>query len=78
MAGGSEHCAREHAGTSQGAGTSFTLGGAPGTHYSGLLCPQAFLTKVWWGQLCVDNGLWRVILCMLVFPLLYSNLISFR
>uniref|UniRef100_G1LW30 Transient receptor potential cation channel subfamily M member 2 n=6 Tax=Ailuropoda melanoleuca TaxID=9646 RepID=G1LW30_AILME len=39
---------------------------------------QAFLTKVWWGQLCVDNGLWRVILCMLVFPLLYSNLISFR
>ncbi|XP_057162738.1 transient receptor potential cation channel subfamily M member 2 isoform X2 [Ursus arctos] len=39
---------------------------------------QAFLTKVWWGQLCVDNGLWRVILCMLAFPLLYTNLISFR
>ncbi|XP_032248461.1 transient receptor potential cation channel subfamily M member 2 isoform X2 [Phoca vitulina] len=39
---------------------------------------QAFLTKVWWGQLCVDNGLWRVILCMLAFPLLYTSLISFR
>ncbi|XP_020835678.1 transient receptor potential cation channel subfamily M member 2 isoform X1 [Phascolarctos cinereus] len=39
---------------------------------------QAFLTKVWWGQLCVDNGLWRVILCMLAFPLLYTGIISFR
>uniref|UniRef100_A0A8C0ZV95 Transient receptor potential cation channel subfamily M member 2 n=1 Tax=Castor canadensis TaxID=51338 RepID=A0A8C0ZV95_CASCN len=39
---------------------------------------QAFLTKVWWGQLCVDNGLWRVILCMLAFPLLFTGLISFR
>ncbi|XP_021567214.1 transient receptor potential cation channel subfamily M member 2 isoform X2 [Carlito syrichta] len=39
---------------------------------------QAFLTKVWWGQLCVDNGLWRVVLCMLVFPLLFTNLVSFR
>lgn len=33
---------------------------------------------MWWGQLCVDNGLWRVILCMLAFPLLYTSLISFR
>ncbi|XP_077735524.1 transient receptor potential cation channel subfamily M member 2 isoform X5 [Canis aureus] len=39
---------------------------------------QAFLTKVWWGQLCVDNGLWRVILCMVAFPLLYTGLITFR
>ncbi|XP_064135610.1 transient receptor potential cation channel subfamily M member 2 isoform X2 [Loxodonta africana] len=39
---------------------------------------QAFLTKVWWGQLCVDNGLWRVTLCMLVFPLVFTGLISFR
>ncbi|XP_048659734.1 transient receptor potential cation channel subfamily M member 2 isoform X3 [Marmota marmota marmota] len=39
---------------------------------------QAFLTKVWWGQLCVDNGLWRVILCMLAFPLLFTGLVSFR
>ncbi|XP_010218670.1 PREDICTED: transient receptor potential cation channel subfamily M member 2 isoform X1 [Tinamus guttatus] len=39
---------------------------------------QAFLTKVWWGKMCVDNGLWRVIVCMLFFPLLYTNLITFR
>ncbi|XP_059865742.1 transient receptor potential cation channel subfamily M member 2 [Delphinus delphis] len=39
---------------------------------------QAFLTKVWWGQLCVDNGLWQLALCMLAFPLLYTGLISFR
>nr|XP_019601291.1 PREDICTED: transient receptor potential cation channel subfamily M member 2 isoform X2 [Rhinolophus sinicus] len=39
---------------------------------------QAFLTKVWWGQLCVDNGLWRVLLCMLLFPLLTTGLVSFR
>ncbi|XP_073087352.1 transient receptor potential cation channel subfamily M member 2 isoform X5 [Manis javanica] len=39
---------------------------------------QAFLTRVWWGQLSVDNGLWQVFLCMLVFPLLYTGLISFR
>ncbi|NXY39253.1 TRPM2 protein, partial [Pomatorhinus ruficollis] len=38
---------------------------------------QAFLTKVWWGKLSVDNGLWRVIMCMLFFPLLYTNLITF-
>ncbi|XP_020927162.1 transient receptor potential cation channel subfamily M member 2 isoform X2 [Sus scrofa] len=39
---------------------------------------QAFLTKVWWGQLSVDNGLWRVVLCMLAFPLLATGLVSFR
>uniref|UniRef100_A0A8B9TIK5 Transient receptor potential cation channel subfamily M member 2 n=1 Tax=Anas platyrhynchos TaxID=8839 RepID=A0A8B9TIK5_ANAPL len=39
---------------------------------------QAFLTKVWWGKLCIDNGLWRVIACMLFFPLLYTSLITFR
>ncbi|XP_053568855.1 transient receptor potential cation channel subfamily M member 2 [Bombina bombina] len=39
---------------------------------------QAFLTRVWWGELSVDNGLWRVILCMLFFPLLYTRLITFR
>ncbi|XP_036094011.1 transient receptor potential cation channel subfamily M member 2 isoform X3 [Rousettus aegyptiacus] len=39
---------------------------------------QAFLTKVWWGELCVDTGLWRVILCMLAFPLLATGLVSFR
>ncbi|KAM6258365.1 transient receptor potential cation channel subfamily M member 2 isoform 1-T2 [Porphyrio hochstetteri] len=39
---------------------------------------QAFLTKVWWGKMCVDNGLWRVIACMLFFPLVYTSLITFR
>ncbi|KAM5275432.1 transient receptor potential cation channel subfamily M member 2 isoform 10-T14 [Hipposideros larvatus] len=39
---------------------------------------QAFLTKVWWGELCVDNGLWRVLLCMAFFPLLCTGLVSFR
>lgn len=39
---------------------------------------QAFLTKVWWGKMCVDNGLLRVIACMLFFPLLFTSLITFR
>ncbi|CAH2306513.1 transient receptor potential cation channel subfamily M member 2 isoform X1, partial [Pelobates cultripes] len=39
---------------------------------------QAFLTRVWFGEICVDNGLWRIILCMLCFPLLYSRFITFR
>ncbi|NXU57450.1 TRPM2 protein, partial [Turnix velox] len=39
---------------------------------------QAFLTKVWWGKMCVDNGLWRVVACMLFFPLVYTSLITFR
>uniref|UniRef100_A0A6I8SSM0 Transient receptor potential cation channel, subfamily M, member 2 n=1 Tax=Xenopus tropicalis TaxID=8364 RepID=A0A6I8SSM0_XENTR len=39
---------------------------------------QAFLTRVWWGELCVDNGIWRVIICMLFFPLIYTRFITFR
>uniref|UniRef100_A0A8C6XGJ8 Transient receptor potential cation channel subfamily M member 2 n=1 Tax=Naja naja TaxID=35670 RepID=A0A8C6XGJ8_NAJNA len=39
---------------------------------------QAFLTRVWWGKLSVDNGICQVILCMLFFPLLYTGLIIFR
>ncbi|XP_025027088.1 transient receptor potential cation channel subfamily M member 2 [Python bivittatus] len=39
---------------------------------------QAFLTRVWWGKLSVDNGICQVILCMLFFPLLYTGLITFR
>ncbi|XP_066475364.1 transient receptor potential cation channel subfamily M member 2 isoform X1 [Tiliqua scincoides] len=39
---------------------------------------QAFLTKVWWGKLSVDNGMCQVIMCMLFFPLLYTGLITFR
>ncbi|XP_073517307.1 transient receptor potential cation channel subfamily M member 2-like isoform X2 [Phyllobates terribilis] len=39
---------------------------------------QMFLTKTWWGRLSVDNGFIQIILCMLLFPLLYSGLITFR
>ncbi|XP_040297409.1 transient receptor potential cation channel subfamily M member 2 [Bufo bufo] len=39
---------------------------------------QAFLTRVWFGELSVDNSLWRVIACMIFFPLLYTRLLTFR
>ncbi|XP_066433176.1 transient receptor potential cation channel subfamily M member 2 [Eleutherodactylus coqui] len=39
---------------------------------------QAFLTRVWFGELSVDNDLWRVIVCMIFFPLLYTRLLTFR
>ncbi|KAM3835803.1 LOW QUALITY PROTEIN: transient receptor potential cation channel subfamily M member 2 [Vipera latastei] len=39
---------------------------------------QAFLTRVWWGKLSVDNGICQVILCMLFFPLLYTGIVTFR
>ncbi|XP_073414310.1 transient receptor potential cation channel subfamily M member 2 [Dendrobates tinctorius] len=39
---------------------------------------QAFLTRVWFGELSVDNELWRVITCMVFFPLLYTRLLTFR
>lgn len=54
------------------------MGGTPVTSAPLPLSSQAFLTKVWWGKMCVDNGLWRVIACMLFFPLLYTSLITFR
>ncbi|KAM4604585.1 LOW QUALITY PROTEIN: transient receptor potential cation channel subfamily M member 2-like [Discoglossus pictus] len=38
---------------------------------------QMFLTKTWWGYLSVDNGFLQVLLCMLLFPLIYSGLITF-
>lgn len=41
-------------------------------------CPQAYLTKVWWGELQEDTGLWRVALCLLTFPLLCTSLVTFR
>ncbi|XP_071977095.1 transient receptor potential cation channel subfamily M member 2 isoform X3 [Engystomops pustulosus] len=39
---------------------------------------QAFLTRVWFGELSVDNSLWRVLACMIFFPLLYTRLLTFR
>ncbi|KAM9292276.1 transient receptor potential cation channel subfamily M member 2-like, partial [Gastrophryne carolinensis] len=38
---------------------------------------QMFLTKTWWGKLSVDNGFLQILLCMLLFPLIYSGLISY-
>uniref|UniRef100_W5MUC8 Transient receptor potential cation channel, subfamily M, member 2 n=1 Tax=Lepisosteus oculatus TaxID=7918 RepID=W5MUC8_LEPOC len=38
---------------------------------------QAFLTTIWWGELTVDTKLWRVLLCMLFFPLIYTGLVTF-
>lgn len=61
----------------QARGAGAWAGGEPSALRPALR-PQAFLTKVWWGQLCVDTGLWRVILCMLAFPLLATGLVSFR
>ncbi|XP_075054579.1 transient receptor potential cation channel subfamily M member 2-like [Mixophyes fleayi] len=39
---------------------------------------QMFLTKTWWGRLSEDNGFLQILLCMLLFPLIYSGLISYR
>ncbi|XP_069827973.1 transient receptor potential cation channel subfamily M member 2-like [Dendropsophus ebraccatus] len=39
---------------------------------------QMFLTKTWWGRLSVDNGFIQIMVCMLLFPLIYSGLITYR
>ncbi|CAG09283.1 unnamed protein product, partial [Tetraodon nigroviridis] len=39
---------------------------------------QALLTKIWCGELSVDNPVWRVLLCMVVFPLIYTGFLIFR
>ncbi|XP_075705067.1 transient receptor potential cation channel subfamily M member 2-like [Rhinoderma darwinii] len=39
---------------------------------------QMFLTKTWWGRLTVDNGFIPISLCMILFPLIYSGVITFR
>ncbi|XP_059502989.1 transient receptor potential cation channel subfamily M member 2 isoform X2 [Stegostoma tigrinum] len=39
---------------------------------------QALLTKIWWGELSVDTNTWQVLLCLLLWPAIYSNLITFR
>ncbi|XP_040195795.1 transient receptor potential cation channel subfamily M member 2-like [Rana temporaria] len=36
---------------------------------------QTFLTRTWWGKLSVDNGFIQLLLCMMLFPLIYSNFI---
>lgn len=39
---------------------------------------QALLTQIWCGELSVDNPVWRVLLCMLFFPLIYTGFLMFR
>uniref|UniRef100_A0A8C1MG34 Transient receptor potential cation channel, subfamily M, member 2 n=1 Tax=Cyprinus carpio TaxID=7962 RepID=A0A8C1MG34_CYPCA len=33
---------------------------------------QALLTQIWFGELSVDNAPWKVLLCMIFFPLIYT------
>uniref|UniRef100_A0A667XU13 Transient receptor potential cation channel, subfamily M, member 2 n=1 Tax=Myripristis murdjan TaxID=586833 RepID=A0A667XU13_9TELE len=39
---------------------------------------QAVLTQIWCGELGVDNPVWRVLICMLFFPLIYTGFVAFR
>uniref|UniRef100_A0A671Z495 Transient receptor potential cation channel, subfamily M, member 2 n=1 Tax=Sparus aurata TaxID=8175 RepID=A0A671Z495_SPAAU len=34
---------------------------------------QALLTQIWCGELSVDNPVWRVMVCMVFFPLIYTS-----
>ncbi|KAG9271648.1 transient receptor potential cation channel subfamily M member 2-like [Astyanax mexicanus] len=39
---------------------------------------QALLTQIWCGELAVDNPQWKLPLCMLFFPLIYTGFLAFR
>uniref|UniRef100_A0A8C5EES7 TRPM SLOG domain-containing protein n=1 Tax=Gouania willdenowi TaxID=441366 RepID=A0A8C5EES7_GOUWI len=39
---------------------------------------QALLTQIWCGELSVDNPVWRVLLCMLLFPLIYTGFLVLK
>ncbi|KAM9804938.1 transient receptor potential cation channel subfamily M member 2-like [Neosynchiropus ocellatus] len=39
---------------------------------------QAHLSQIWCGELSVDNPVWRVLLCMIVFPLIYTGFLTYR
>uniref|UniRef100_A0A3B3CWT1 Transient receptor potential cation channel, subfamily M, member 2 n=1 Tax=Oryzias melastigma TaxID=30732 RepID=A0A3B3CWT1_ORYME len=39
---------------------------------------QAFMTQVWCGKLSVDNHIFRVLICMFFFPLIYTGFLAFR
>ncbi|XP_037831853.1 transient receptor potential cation channel subfamily M member 2 [Kryptolebias marmoratus] len=39
---------------------------------------QAFLTQIWCGELSVDNHVWRVLVCMVFFPLIYTGFLVFK
>ncbi|KAJ0005778.1 hypothetical protein NQD34_015672, partial [Periophthalmus magnuspinnatus] len=38
---------------------------------------QALLTQIWCGELSVENPVWRVLLCLLFFPLIYMHFLDF-
>ncbi|XP_035531934.1 transient receptor potential cation channel subfamily M member 2 [Morone saxatilis] len=39
---------------------------------------QTLLTQIWCGELSVDNPVWRVLICMVFFPLIYTAFLIFR
>nr|XP_029136475.1 transient receptor potential cation channel subfamily M member 2-like [Labrus bergylta] len=39
---------------------------------------QALLTQIWCGELSVVNPVWRVLICMVFFPLIYTRFLVFR
>ncbi|CAJ1079221.1 transient receptor potential cation channel subfamily M member 2 isoform X1 [Xyrichtys novacula] len=39
---------------------------------------QALLTQIWCGELSVVNPVWRVLVCMVFFPLIYTPFLVFR
>ncbi|XP_053733768.1 transient receptor potential cation channel subfamily M member 2-like [Synchiropus splendidus] len=39
---------------------------------------QAHLTQIWCGELSVDNPVWRVFICMIFFPLIYTGFLKYR
>ncbi|KAM9709328.1 transient receptor potential cation channel subfamily M member 2 isoform 2-T2 [Menidia menidia] len=39
---------------------------------------QALLTQIWCGKLSVDNPVWRVLICIVFFPLIYTSFLVFR
>jgi len=41
------------------------------------LC-QALLTQIWFGELSVENPHWKILLCMIFFPLIYTGFLIFR
>uniref|UniRef100_A0A1A8QB26 Transient receptor potential cation channel, subfamily M, member 2 n=1 Tax=Nothobranchius rachovii TaxID=451742 RepID=A0A1A8QB26_9TELE len=39
---------------------------------------QALLNQIWCGELSVDNPVWRVLICMIFFPLICTGFLIFR
>uniref|UniRef100_A0A096LZ84 Transient receptor potential cation channel, subfamily M, member 2 n=1 Tax=Poecilia formosa TaxID=48698 RepID=A0A096LZ84_POEFO len=39
---------------------------------------QDLLTQIWCGELSVNNPVWRVLVCMVFFPLIYTKFLAFR